>query len=308
MTAFVTTGWLWPCDEGCAPFGNVIILVAEDGAADTIVPRLMAAGADLSRVHIVTAVRDNNKVHRAFNLQSDLDLLAAKIHEIGDVRLVLIDPISSYLGPKIDSHNNATVRAVLQPVGEMAERLQVAVVAVTHPPKCLATTAINRFIGSIAFVAVPRAAFMVTRDPEDESRRLLLPVKNNLAPLGKGFAFRIKQQIVGEPSKRITTSAIDWEHSYVDWSADDALRATDRGGANKASQGNEAEEFLRTILANGAVPVETIEEEAKSACIAWRTINRAKHKLRIRSEKSSMKGGWVWTFPKDARNVEGCHP
>ena len=90
--------------------------------------------------------------------------------------------------------------------------------------------------------------------------------------------------------------------------AHDALRATDRGGANKASQGDEAEEFLRTILANGAVPVATLEEEAKSACIAWRTINRAKHKLRIRSEKSSMKAGWVWTFTKDARNVEGCHP
>jgi AAA domain len=123
MATQVSNGGEWPCGEGVAPLGNVFILSAEDGAADTVIPRLMAAGADRERVHLVRAVRaDDGKGQRAFNLQADLDLLAAEIKRIGEGRLVIIDPISSYLGPKVDSHVNAAVRGILEPVGEMAER------------------------------------------------------------------------------------------------------------------------------------------------------------------------------------------
>src|SRR6478735_12006989 len=136
MAAAVTMGAAWPCDEGRAPVGNVIFFSAEDGAEDTIVPRLMAAGADLNRVHIVSGVfAEDGKGRRAFNLQSDLELLEREIERIGDVWLVVVDPISSYLGPKIDSHVNAAVRGVLEPIGEMAGRLRVAVLSITHPPK-----------------------------------------------------------------------------------------------------------------------------------------------------------------------------
>ena len=254
MAARVTNGGSWPCNEGQAPLGSVLFLSAEDDAKDTIVPRLMAAGADLAKIFIVTAVRgDDGKGRRAFNMQSDLEHLEAKIREIGDVRLVVIDPISSYLGPKIDLHVNAAVRGVLEPVGEMASRLRVAVVSVTHPPKGTGITAINRFIGSIAFVAAARAAFMVTRDADDSERRLLLPVKNNLATLGMGFAFRLEQRIVGKPGEGIVASAVAWETSPVDISADAALQAADAQGSGGTSAGAEAEEFLRDILAAGPV-------------------------------------------------------
>src|SRR5262249_12400926 len=152
--------------------GSVIILSAEDDAADTIKPRLMAAGADVNRVHIVSAVTlSAGKGRRMFNLQNDLALLEAEIARVGDARLVIIDPVSSYLG-NTDSHKSAETRAILEPISEMAGRLRVAVVAVTHFSKGGGTSANNRVIGSVAFVAAARAAFIVTRDPDDESRRL----------------------------------------------------------------------------------------------------------------------------------------
>jgi RecA-family ATPase len=149
MIAAVTTAGEWPCGEGRAPLGSAIILSAEDGPADTIVPRLLAAGADLGRVHIVSAVCNvDGKGRRAVNLQSDLELLEQKIAGIGDVNLIVIDPVSSYLG-KADSHKNAEVRSVLEPIGEMAERTRVAVLSVTHFSKAGANTttkALHRFI------------------------------------------------------------------------------------------------------------------------------------------------------------------
>lgn len=182
IIAAVTTGGKLPCSEGYAPLGSVIILAAEDGVADTIVPRLLAAGANVERVHIVTAVRVGNGT-RTFNLQADLKMLEQKIGDVGDVGLVCIDPISSYLG-KVDSHKNAELRAVLEPVGRMAEDARVGILSVTHFSKGGAgasTKALYRFIGSIAFTAAPRAAFVVVEDPDDKDRRLFLHGKNNLA-------------------------------------------------------------------------------------------------------------------------------
>ena len=174
---------LWPCNEGRAPVGNVIILNAEDGADDTIVPRLIAAGADLKRVHIVSAVmQEDGKGRRSFNLQADLALLEKKIAEIGDVALVIIDPISSYMG-KTDSHKNAEVRSALEPASEMAERMKVAILSITHFSKTGAGNngkALHRFIGSIAFVGAPRAAFAVIQDTDNEGRMLLLQWKTAL--------------------------------------------------------------------------------------------------------------------------------
>src|SRR5215471_9859424 len=300
MAGAVTTGGEWPCAEGRALLGDVVILSAEDGVADIIVPRLMEAGADRKRVHIINAVKDASG-RRGFNLSADLDLLERKISDSDNVRLIIIDPISSYLGPKVDSHVNAAVRAVLEPVTEMAARLRVAIVAITHPPKGTGTTAINRFIGSIAFVAASRAAFMVTRDADDDTRRLFLPVKNNLAPLGKGLAFRLEQRLVADG---IVGSSVAWETETVTITADQALQAADDRG-DGGGAGADAEEFLREALAGGAVGVIDLKADAKGAGLSWATIRRAKDRLGVVAKRESHgrdgAGRWTWTLSIPAR-------
>jgi putative DNA primase/helicase len=136
IAATISIGGQWPCQEGRPPKRSVIVLCAEDGMADTIVPRLMAAQADREKITIITAVTETDgSGRRVFNLSKDLDVLEGHIAGIGDVGLVIIDPVDAYLGAGaggIDSHKNAAVRAVLEPLSELADRLHTAVLAVTH--------------------------------------------------------------------------------------------------------------------------------------------------------------------------------
>jgi AAA domain-containing protein len=132
MAAACTTGGAWPCGEGRAPVGRVIFLAAEDSVEHTLVPRLIAAGAELDRIYFVEGVvAKDGKGRRTFNFQADYIKLKALVKEIKDVVLVIIDPVTAYMG-KIDGHKNTEVRAVLAPLGELAQECKVAIVSITH--------------------------------------------------------------------------------------------------------------------------------------------------------------------------------
>ena len=118
-------------------------------------------------------------VERPFNLTADIERLSWLAREIGDVALIVIDPITAYLG-NIDSHRNAEVRAVLAPLAAMAAEIDAAVVCISHMTG-RRDRGHAQSHGSLGFVAAARAAYLVAKDPEDETRRLFLPMKNNIA-------------------------------------------------------------------------------------------------------------------------------
>jgi putative DNA primase/helicase len=297
IIAAITTGSEWPCGEGKARLGNVILLSAEDGAADTIRPRLDATGADLNRVHLISAVQDVDR-RRTLNLQHDLDLLESKIAEIKDVALVVVDPISSYLG-KTDSHKNSEVRSLLEPLSEMAERTRVAILSVTHFSKTGANTttkALHRFIGSIAFTGAPRAAFAVVDDAEHDGRRLFLHAKNNLAPAPQGLAFRVEQCLVGDS---FVASRIVWDGAPVAITANEAL-AADAAGSETRTAIEEAMDWLRELLADSPLLATQVRSEADAAGLSWATIKRAKKAAGVvafRDGGTADKGRWLWRLP-----------
>ena len=319
ISAVVSNGLDWPCGEGPAPQGNVLFMSAEDGIQDTIVPRLMAAGADLDRVNIVAAATKMDGTGRkTFSLKTDVDLLEALAQQIGNVRLIIVDPISAYMGGA-DGNGNVETREVLEPLAEMANRLRIAVVAVTHLNKGGAgnQNAVSRFAGSIAFIAAARAAFAVIEDPDDEGRRLLLQAKTNLGKKCEGLAFRIEQRLVADD---ILTSNIMFEGAHVSASIDEALSASEsRGSGEKGTSKDEAANFLRTVLVGGALPVLQIESEAREAGLLGpdspisqnKAFRSARKELCIDPQRqggTGAKGQWVWGLPirEDALSLLRC--
>ena len=158
VASVVSKGGYWPVTNEKIKSGNVLILSAEDGAQDTIIPRLEALGANLDNIHIICAVPIENGKERSFDLTLDVEKLQKSSERISNVKLIIVDPISAYLG-KTDSHRNSDVRSALTPVSDFAEASGACLLCVTHLNKGgQGTSAMNRVTGSIAFVAASRAS------------------------------------------------------------------------------------------------------------------------------------------------------
>ena len=304
IMARITRGLPWPCNEGNAPLGNVILLTAEDDLADTIVPRLIAANADLKRVTIVKMMRDAGK-ERMFSLVTDLDALRQKVVEVGSVRMILIDPVTAYFGvDKIDSFRATDVRAVLGPLKQFAEELRVAILGIMHFNKKIDVTNIMlRVSDSLAYSAAARHVYAVVNDP-DNHRRLFVRGKNNLAdPEQKTLAFDIEKREVGTSKSTgapILRPHVVWHPEPVDITPAEAMQAA----AESKSPGarDNAKEFLKALLSDGPVGAREIREAAKENGIAKRTLERAQQQLRIDPKKDGPKNEkgevtWRWHLP-----------
>jgi hypothetical protein len=307
LAARITRGEHFPDGRDPSKIGSALILTAEDAAADTVRPRLEAVGANLRRVHRLRAavmVKDGARQGPAtFSLQCDLLALAEKVKTEGDVALIVIDPITSYMGMRLDSHLNTAVRAVLEPLATWAEEHHVAVLGITHPPKSAPAKALHAIIGSIAYVAAARIVFLAIEEQETK-RRLLLAVKNNLGPLAPGLGYGLGQTIV---SKGIVASRVTWDSAPVTVTADEAIAASNKQGDGPAM--SEAKDFLIEELAGGRRDVEDIQKAARKAGISWSTIKRAKKALGIESKKRDVDDGWDWVPPRaeeTQRRAEGA--
>jgi len=243
IAASVTALIALPCDEGSAPQGNVIWFNAEDGERDTVLPRLIAARADPKRVHFVNGARVGG-VDKTFSLVTDLRLLRRAIERIGNVVLVIIDPVSAYLGVgKVDGRSATDVRGVLTPLKDMAEELHIAVIGITHfNKKDDIKSALLRVSDSIAYVAAARHVYAVLDDPEDKNSKLFVKAKNNLARDTKAPRYGMSMKKVGYDAKLgvdINAPVIVWHPQHVEITANEAMQAA---GGHTAKR--EARDFL----------------------------------------------------------------
>ena len=281
------------------------MMTAEDVLDQTLVPRLIAAGADRGRVKILTSIRRDDK-DRMFLLAEDLEELENMIAEVGDVGLVCIDPITAYMGGKIDSHRATDVRSVLSPLKDLAERTGVPFSAITHPAKNASQRALDHFIGSQAYIAVARLGHSCVDEMEEDAtglrqlsgRALFTNPKNTLGPRMPSLAYRIVETVISPLGKDINISKVAWEE-VVDITADEALAAAS-SSAKHAKR--DVVTFLLTILANGPVLKRIIEAEAANQGISPDQLKRAKVKMGLMSyrRKGQVAGGTIWSKPQDA--------
>jgi len=301
--ARVSRGMPWPDVPGepLAP-GGVILLSAEDDVGDTIRPRLDAAGADLRRIVALQGVNYARGGKGYFNLTRDLPALEAAIRQTPDARLVILDPVSAFLGVT-DSHKNAEIRGLLAPLADLAARHDVAVLTVTHMSKGIAGRALYRAMGSLGFIAAARAAWLAIADADNPHRRLFLPAKMNLAEEPSGLAYALESVVLDGigPVGRVA-----WESGEVTLTADAALAAAaadpeDRGARDVAA------DWLKEALAAGPMTAEDLKAAAKASGLAWRTVRRAQVAagVKVRRQGYGADGKWYWLLSGHA--IDGQH-
>jgi hypothetical protein len=210
LAAGVTTGNGLPGAGGFNNLGSVIILANEDDASRTIRPRLDAAGADISKVHIVEGVAREGADVDMFQLDLDIADLRERALQIGDVKLIIIDPPSAYLGTKVDSYKDSDVRRVLMPLGTLAQETGAMILLIVHLNKRTDGGAQQRFSGSTAWTAAPRVGFMVAEDPLTK-QRFMLPVKNNIGDDRLGYQYHIEEKLIGYGGQTFKSSYIVWD-------------------------------------------------------------------------------------------------
>jgi putative DNA primase/helicase len=306
--ACATAGLAWPDGApACEPM-NVIMVTAEDAIDTEVVPRLKAAGADLTRIHILKYIRID-KQKRQFLLADDLVKLEAAIAQIGNVGLVCIDPITAYMGGKMDSHKATEVRSQLSPLKDFAERTNVAVSAITHPAKNASARAIDHFIGSQAFIAAARVGHACFEEFEEDDeggektptgRILFTNVKYSEHTKMPTLAYKIESIIIyPEPFLQIETSCVVWDKESVNISAEEAIAATKNVAKAKEKEEGAASEvvdFLRSMIdvAGGWCKQTEIAAQAKALGFTDKELRTARKHLCIVSKKDGFDGPWLW--------------
>lgn len=302
LAAAISAALHWP-DGTRAPRGNVLIWSGEDDPADTIIPRLLAAGADPRRIYIVSGTAHKGE-SRPFDPAKDMEGLRHQALLIGDVHLLIADPIVSAVAG--DSHKNTEVRRALQPLVDLGAALNCAVLGISHFSKGTAgRDPTERVTGSIAFAALARVV-LATAKAEGDGPRILARAKSNIGPDSDGFEYGIGlTDVPGYPG--IVASRIEWG-AAVTGSARELLgtaeEVPDEGGDDADAKGttDEAGEWLREVLEAGRVPAKEIQKLGRDNAFAWRTLQRAKDRIGAKSDRDGFgKGATVyWVLGIDA--------
>jgi hypothetical protein len=193
LAANLTTGR--PClglEYQPLPPSDVLLISCEDDFGDTVVPRLLSAGADLGRVWKVDGIKTKDGKTAPFCL-AHFESMEAELLARPDIRLVVIDPAGAYVGRSgVDDYNDSEPRSLLGPMAELAARTQVTILLVKHLVKGATAKAVHKVGGSAGYVNTVRAAFVVAPDGEDADKKLFLPLKFNLGPRPSGLAYRMR--------------------------------------------------------------------------------------------------------------------
>lgn len=294
LAATITLGGRWPNGDQAAR-GRVMVWSSEDAPHDTLVPRLMAAGADLSRVDIVNEYVQGQDV-RPFDPSKDARALSDRIADMDEPPvLLIIDPIVSAVAG--DSNKAAEVRRALQPLVDLGLLRRTAVLGISHFSKGSAgRDPAERVTGSLSFGALARVVLATARRSDaDGGGRILARAKSNIGPDTGAFQYDLD---VCQLDAGIVTTRILWG-DVLEGSARDLLAEAEAAGADPEERSaiEEARDFLLEELRMGPVPANEVQAAAGKLGINQTTLRRAKALLGIKPDKQGFQGKWVWRLP-----------
>jgi putative DNA primase/helicase len=305
IIAAVTTGEDYPCQEGSAPKGSVI-LVAPGGDPDVLVPRLKAAGVDLEHVHIITHVPEPNGP-RPFDPDTDLPLLDTAIRTLKQLRVVVVDAVNLAGGRTAEQ----ATRSVLDRLAILAKADDISIMALVQTDGASRSARKPAVLDALT-LGTARAAFVIEADPADANRKLLLQAKNELARDPGTLAFRITTQEIGEDE---TAARIEFEPQHHSLSARE-FAARQARGFNSARA--EAFEFLRSLLGSASeLAISHVEQEARGAGLInekqalnqCRVLRDARMAMGLAMTRDGHDGGtWVWTKPGAPKRTVASPP
>lgn len=253
-------------------------------------------------MHILRTIRRDNRNHM-FLLAEDLAELERVIADVSNVGLVTWDPITAYMGGKLDSHKATDVRHQLGPLSDLAERTNVGFSAITHPAKNAGQRAIDQFIGSQAFIAAARNGHLCIAETEENEH-------GHKQLTGRTLFAHVKPQEIRQPTLAYRVEGVDLgpdpisgniikaarvvRDGMVDISAEEAVASSSDKGQSRSAA---AEMFLRDTLANGPVLRTAIAERAAQRGFSEDQLDRAKRKIGAGAFKEkAFQGRWFWAL------------
>lgn len=276
LLAMVTNGAELPFSKKKLEKSCVVYQNNEDGKEDTIDPRMMACGADLSRIAYVDESEDVFSMGDE-RIEQVLDETAA--------RVIILDPIQAYLGDT-DMNRAAEIRPVFRRLAAIAQRKSCAVILIGHMSKGNGK-GLYRGLGSIDIAAVARSVLLVSKI--DENLRVLAPIKNNLAPMGDSILFQIygNSQIKWIKTCKITAEQIiNGETDEIEYSSNKIIHAIN---------------IITFCIKNGTNKAKDIQKECEKQGVSVRTVNTAKSRMNIKSIKT--KDGWIWQIEDKEESI-----
>ena len=277
LAAMLTAGIPFPFTEtdGSTEPMTVIYQNTEDDSADTVMPRFLQAGGDPSRIFFI---REKSNA-----LTFSDDRIAEAIRKTG-ARVVIFDPLSSYIGKDVSLNAANEVRAQFNPLIEVAKETGCAIIVVAHMNKAPGTKAIYRTNGSIDVVGAARSALLIARTDRDRpDERIMAVQKSNLAPTGSAILFSVGEKIT-------------WLEE-VERTADEVLGSGAAIG-RPDTRLEEAKTFIQAMLADGPLPAVECDKRLQDAGIRRTTSKKAKKQMGVLSERKD--DIWFWRLPDES--------
>ena len=301
LIATITTAGTFPDGSKCKSAGKVLIYSTEDDPADTLKPRLIANGADVSKVSIISGRTNEKGELEPFDPSRDFPKIEEYIKANPDVKLLMIDPIISAVSGDMNKAND--VRKSLQPLVDLANEYKFAVLGITHFSKGSSGSGpADRIIGSQAFTALARMAWVASKR-EEEGDCILVRAKSNNSILEGGVKYQIESETVLDS---IETTKTVWLGT-IEGTARELLNEAENTEGSNGSTLDLAKEFLIDLLGSvEKMAASEVQDEAKNAGYSVASIRRAKDNLNIKPFKDG--SAWYWKLPSIFKDVPQILP